>query len=217
MELLKIFKKNKYTSIKKRSRAKELGIEVKFLYDENDNGKYPDELVDIFISENKNDLFILLNCSECEDLDNICNAWDQKLLVLSNFGMNNLYKLKYNMVQLLICTEDNIDRHVEGSVNISRKIILNCQIDLNGNFLINDDDAVEIPFYMPEFNEVLNDKKLASELNNIIPNDDFNENSIFFKKYHKKNRSSNNLVYSMPEEVQKRFESWLNNYEDQKN
>ena len=45
MELLKIFKKNKYTSIKKRSRAKKLGIEVKFLYDENDNGKYPDELV----------------------------------------------------------------------------------------------------------------------------------------------------------------------------
>ena len=131
--------------------------------------------------------------------------------------MNNLYKLKYNMVQLLICTEDNIDRYVEGSVNISRKIILNCQIDLNGNFLINDDDAVEIPFYMPEFNEVLNDKKLASELNNIIPNDDFNENSIFFKKYHKKNRSSCSLVYSMPEEVQKRFESWLNNYEDQKN
>lgn len=217
MELLEIFDKNKYTSIKERSKAQELGVDVKYLYDENDNSVYPGELVDIFISDYKNDLFILLNCCCCENLNSICHLWDQKLLLLSNFGMNNLYKLKYNMVQILICTDDNVNRLVEGSVNISRKIILKCQIDSNGNYLINDDDAVEIPFYMPKFEEKLNDKQLASELNDIIPDANYEGNSVFFKQYTRKNRSHNSLVYSMPEEVQNRFESWLDKYEDQKN
>ena len=214
--LFKIFEKYNYTSIKEHSKAKEYGIEVRYLYDENDNTNYPDELMDIYISENKNDLFILLNCDYCEDMNNVCNVWDQKLLMLTNFGMNNLYKLKYNMVQLLICTGDNINRIIEGSVNISRKIILKCEKDENNSLYINEDEAVEIPFYMPEFKEILNDKELNVELNKIIPNNDLEENTIFFKQYQKKNRSNNNIVYSMTEEVQKRFESWLKKYEDQK-
>lgn len=219
-ELLRIFDENNYTSIKERSKAIELGIDVKFLYDENDDDNYPKELSDIYISENRNELFIILNCANLQtdtDINDVCNVWDQKLLLLSNFGMNNLYKLKYNMVQILICTDDNVNRLVEGSVNISRKIILKCQIDSNGNYLINDDDAVEIPFYMPKFEEKLNDKQLASELNDIIPDANYEGNSVFFKQYTRKNRSHNSLVYSMPEEVQNRFESWLDKYEDQKN
>ena len=215
-DLFKVFEKYNYTSIKEHSKAEEYGIEVRYLYDENDNTKYPDELMDIYISENKNDLFILLNCDYCEDMNNVCNVWDQKLLMLTNFGMNNLYKLKYNMVQLLICTGDNINRIIEGSVNISRKIILKCEKDENNSLYINEDEAVEIPFYMPEFKEILNDKELNVELNKIIPNNDLEENTIFFKQYQKKNRSNNNIVYSMTEEVQKRFESWLKKYEDQK-
>lgn len=214
-ELLEIFNEKHYISIKEKSIAQRFGIEVEYLYD---NEKYPNELFDIYISENKNELFIILNCIDLQaDISEICDDWDQKLLALSNFGMTDLYNLKYNMVQILICTEDNLDRIVEGSLNISRKIILKCQIDSNGNFLINDDEAVEIPFYMPRFKEMLKDEKLASELNAIIPDSSFDENSVFFKQYTRKNRAHNNLVFSMTDDVQKKFESWLEKYEDQKN
>ena len=211
-ELLSIFDENNYTSIKERSKAIELGIDVKFLYDENDDDNYPKELLDIYISENRNELFIILNCANLQadaDISEVCNAWDQKLLLLSNFGMTDLYKLKYNMVQILICTDDNIDRIVEGSVNISRKIILKCDEGDDGNFYINEVEAVEIPFYMPKFGEISNDNDRIMELKSIIPNEYDKINSSFFKTYQKNNRPNNNRAYYLPEEVQKRFESWL--------
>ena len=61
----------------------------------------PEELIGIYISEQRDDLFFLLN-GDKKDIKCLCEDWDNKIRVFSIMNNNSMEfkKLKYNIIQL---------------------------------------------------------------------------------------------------------------------
>ena len=94
------------------------------------------------------------------------------------FGSRNkelLGNLKYNAIQIILHENPIIDRSEEGSLNVTRKILLPCTFKGNGMIEIKDDEAVGIPFYLIPAGDFKVNEEFISQLNACLPVDERGE------------------------------------------
>lgn len=122
-------------------------------------------------------MFFVLDGREY-DLTELCKKWDQKISAFMTFGSKNkkvLRKLKYNAIQIILYENTIIDRSEEGSLNVTRKILLPCTFMRNGMTEIKDDEAVGIPFYLIPAGDFKVNEEFISQLNDCLPVDERGE------------------------------------------
>lgn len=135
MILQEEFRKNGYTDILKGDVASEYGINMEDIFDLDEK---PEELLGIFISEQKDDLFFLLDGDSME-INSLCDGWDNRIRVFAiiNKKASAIQKLRYNIVQLIVYSGDTPDKNREGNLSISRKIIIKGDMTDNGKNIVN--------------------------------------------------------------------------------
>ena len=146
MILQEEFRKNGYTDILKGDVASEYGINMEDIFDLDEK---PEELLGIFISEQKDDLFFLLYGDSME-INSLCDGWDNRIRVFAiiNKKASAIQKLRYNIVQLIVYSGDTPDKNREGNLSISRKIIIKGDMTDRNQIIIGDDEVIELPFHM---------------------------------------------------------------------
>ena len=131
----------------------------------------PEELIAIYISEDKDELFFLLNGITL-GTDYLCRKWDDKIRVLSivNRKSDSYIKIKYNVIQLIVCSNES-DRSRATDLSISRKIFINGDIDDDNRIDIDEDEEVELPFYDINSDKISLDVAKVDCLRNMLPKD----------------------------------------------
>ena len=158
MILQEEFRKNGYKDILVEDSAFEFEIDLEDIFDLNQK---PEELLSIFISEQRDELFFLLN-GDLKEINALCNEWDDRIRVFTiiNGRSEAIHKLKYNIVQLIVYSGDSPDKSREGNLLISRKIIIKGDMSDEEKILIDDKEAIELPF------------KQIRQLRQLLPEDE---------------------------------------------
>lgn len=148
MILQEEFKKSGYKDILVGDTASEYEIDLEDIFELNHK---PEELLSIFISEQRDELFFLLD-GDLEEIDSLCDCWDDRIRVFTiiNGKSKALHKLKYNIVQLIVYSEDTPDKSREGNLLISRKIIIKGDMADKEQIVIDDDEVIELPLLSSE-------------------------------------------------------------------
>lgn len=94
------FKKNGYKDILVGEIASEYKINLMDIFDLDQK---PEELFGIFISEQRDDLFFLLD-GDLMEINSLCDCWDDRIRVfmIINGKSKEIHKSKYNIVQLIV-------------------------------------------------------------------------------------------------------------------
>jgi len=131
----------------------------------------PEELIAIYISEDKDELFFLLN-GIAYKADYLCGKWDDLIRVLSivNRKSDSYSRMKYNVIQLIICSNDS-DKSKASDLSVSRKIFINGDIDDNNGIDINENEEVELPFYDIDSDKIILDVDKVNRLRKLLPED----------------------------------------------
>ena len=157
-------------------------INLEDLFDIDDK---PVELLGIYISQNRDELFFVLD-GNIMDINELCDTWDDRIRVFAIINGKNtdIHRLKYNIVQLIICSDDNPDKNREGNLLVSRKIILKGNMSDRNKIILDDDEAIELPFHMIPIKDFLPDEEQIGLLRRLLPEDE----SVFslLKRQHKK-------------------------------
>lgn len=167
MILQEEFKKNNYTDILKNDIAAQYDIDLEDIFELD---QVPKELLGIFISEQRDDLFFLLN-GDITEINFLCDQWDDRIRIftLLNGNSESFQKLKYNIVQLVIYTEDCMDKNREANLMISRKIIIKGKRNDKGQIEIDDEEAIELPFHMISPESYGPDVEKTNKLEHLLP------------------------------------------------
>lgn len=208
MILQEEFKKNGYTDILVGDTASEYEIDLEDIFELNHK---PEELLSIFISEQRDELFFLLD-GDLEEIDSLCDCWDDRIRVFTiiNGKSKALHKLKYNIVQLIVYSEDTPDKSIEGNLLISRKIIIKGDMADKEQIVIDDDEVIELPFHMIPVDAFTPDEEQMKQLSQLLPeNEDLLE--LLEKKRKKVNRKEKEGVLNKSFEVQdyEKIKEWL--------
>ena len=204
MTLQDLFDKYDYSNIEDDVNGEKTGLFMNYFYNEDD--KKPSELLGIYISKNKDELFVVLDGKERE-ISSLCKKWDALIRDFMIFGSEKreaLERLKYNAIQLVLFQDVIADRTEELSLNISRKIFLKCSIDETGKIFLDLDEELEIPFYLIQSEALEIDKNLVDELEECIPED--NSSLNFMNKMRKK---VNKNAKSFSQEEYDLIKEWL--------
>ncbi len=213
MLLQEFFTKSNYSNIIKKKDAVSYGLSVEMLYDEDE--KIPKELKCLYISKTCDELFFILDGREY-DLTELCEKWDRKISAFMTFGSKDkeiLRKLKYNAIQIILYDSPIVDRSEEGSLNVTRKILLPCIFSGNGMIEIQDDEAVGIPFYLIPTGDFKVNEELVSQLNDCLPEDErgeFEFLSLERKLVQKRVDDNNILKKNFIKEEYDKIKEWLN-------
>lgn len=137
-----------------------------------DAGDIPKELLGIYISKNKDELFFVLD-GEALEINELCDKWDDHIRVFTiiNGKDSIICTLKYNIVQLIIYSNGKPDKNREGNLFITRKIILKGDLSNRNQIVIGDDEAIELPFHMIPDNAISPSPELISALEDLLPKD----------------------------------------------
>lgn len=164
------FKKNGYTDILIGDNASGYEINLEDIFDLEQK---PEELLSIFISEQRDDLFFLLN-GDLMEINSLCDHWDDRIRVFTiiNGKLESIRKLKYNIVQLIVYSGDTPDKSREGNLLISRKIIIKGDMEDKNRIVIADDEAIELPFHMISADTFAPDVEQAKLLSQLLPKDE---------------------------------------------
>lgn len=208
MILQEEFKKSGYKDILVGDTASEYEIDLEDIFELNHK---PEELLSIFISEQRDELFFLLD-GDLEEIDSLCDCWDDRIRVFTiiNGKSKALHKLKYNIVQLIVYSEDTPDKSREGNLLISRKIIIKGDMADKEQIVIDDDEAIELPFHMIPVDAFAPDEEQMKQLSQLLPeNEDLLE--LLEKKRKKVNRKEKEGVLDKSFEVQdyEKIKEWL--------
>lgn len=208
MILQKEFKKSGYKDILVGDTASEYEIDLEDIFELNHK---PEELLSIFISEQRDELFFLLD-GDLEEIDSLCDCWDDRIRVFTiiNGKSKALHKLKYNIVQLIVYSEDTPDKSREGNLLISRKIIIKGDMADKEQIVIDDDEVIELPFHMIPVDAFAPDEEQMKQLSQLLPeNEDLLE--LLEKKRKKVNRKEKEGVLDKSFEVQdyEKIKDWL--------
>ena len=208
MILQEEFKKSGYKDILVGDTASEYEIDLEDFFELNHK---PEELLSIFISEQRDELFFLLD-GDLEEIDSLCDCWDDRIRVFTiiNGKSKALHKLKYNIVQLIVYSEDTPDKSREGNLLISRKIIIKGDMADKEQIVIDDDEAIELPFHMIPVDAFAPDEERMKQLSQLLPeNEDLLE--LLEKKRKKVNRKEKEGVLDKSFEVQdyEKIKEWL--------
>lgn len=139
------FKKSGYKDILIGDIACEYEINLEDIFDLDQK---PEALLSIFISAQRDELFFLLD-GDSAKIDSLCDYWDDRIRVFTiiNGKSKAIHKLKYNIVQLIVYSEGIPDRSRESNLLISRKIIIKGDMTDKDRIVIDDDEAIELPFH----------------------------------------------------------------------
>ena len=119
------FEKYKYKSLISEDKNENEKILMEMFYED---GKKPDELQQVYLSEKEDELFIILQMEPDMDAKKLSDKWDAKILAFINFGEDYgtdhawIEKKKYNITQIILHREKLQNKDLEKSVDISRKI-----------------------------------------------------------------------------------------------
>lgn len=213
MLLQEFFTKSNYSNIIKREDAVSYGLSVGMLYDEDE--KIPKEFKCLYISKTCDELFFILDGRE-GNLTELCEKWDRKISAFMTFGSKNkeiLRKLKYNAIQIILYENPAIDRSEEGSLNVTRKILLPCTFKENGMIEIKEEEAVEIPFYLIPAGDFKVNEEFVSQLNDCLPEDEGGKFEFLFserKLVQKRINANNVLKKNFINEEYDKIKEWLN-------
>ena len=176
------FKSNGYLNLLESANIIDDEINLEDLFDIDDK---PVELLGIYISQNRDELFFVLD-GNIMDINELCDTWDDRIRVFAIINGKNtdIHRLKYNIVQLIICSDDNPDKNREGNLLVSRKIILKGNMSDRNKIILDDDEAIELPFHMIPIKDFLPDEEQIGLLRRLLPEDE----SVFslLKRQHKK-------------------------------
>ena len=176
------FKSNWYLNLLDSANIIDDEINLEDLFDIDDK---PVELLGIYISQNRDELFFVLD-GNIMDINELCDTWDDRIRVFAIINGKNtdIHRLKYNIVQLIICSDDNPDKNREGNLLVSRKIILKGNMSDRNKIILDDDEAIELPFHMIPIKDFLPDEEQIGLLRRLLPEDE----SVFslLKRQHKK-------------------------------
>lgn len=208
MILQEEFKKSGYKDILVGDTASEYEIDLEDIFELNHK---PEELLSIFISEQRDELFFLLD-GDLEEIDSLCDCWDDRIRVFTiiNGKSKALHKLKYNIVQLIVYSEDTPDKSREGNLLISRKIIIKGDMADKEQIIIDDDEVIELPFHMIPVDAFAPDEEQMKQLSQLLPeNEDLLE--LLEKKRKKVSRKEKEGVLDKSFEVQdyEKIKEWL--------
>lgn len=158
-----------YQDILKKNAAAECGINLEDLFDLDD---IPGELLGIYISDLKDDLFFLLD-GDSMSIDGLTKQWDDRIRVFTiiNGKKEAIRRLKYNIVQLIVCSGEILDKSREADLYITRKIIIKGDLSDKSQIVIGDDEAIELPFHMIPAGAFTPDAEKCSQLNQLMPED----------------------------------------------
>lgn len=208
MILQKEFEKSGYNDLLVGDIASEYEIDLEDIFDLNQK---PEELLGIFISKQRDDLFFLLD-GDLMEIDDLCDYWDDRIRVFTiiNGKTKAFHKLKYNIVQLIVYSGDCPDKNREGNLYISRKIIIKGDMTDKEHIVIDDDEVIELPFHMISADAFAPDEERVKLLSQLIP-EDAELLVIMEKKQKKINRKEREGVLDKSFEVQdfKKIKEWL--------
>ena len=208
MILQEEFKTSGYKDILVGDTASEYEIDLEDIFELNHK---PEELLSIFISEQRDELFFLLD-GDLEEIDSLCDCWDDRIRVFTiiNGKSKALHKLKYNIVQLIVYSEDTPDKSREGNLLVSRKIIIKGDMADKEQIVIDDDEVIELPFHMIPVDAFAPDEEQMKQLSQLLPeNEDLLE--LLEKKRKKVNKKEKEGVLDKSFEVQdyEKIKEWL--------
>lgn len=164
------FKKHGYTDLLQVLDSSEYGFNLSDLYEPE---KKPTELLGIFISVERDDLFFLLD-GDYMDINDLCKAWDNRIRVFTFINGRSpvVEKFKFNIVQLIVYPGDTPDKTSECNLMMSRKIIIEGDLSDKGRIEIADDEAIELPFRMISADMFIPDSAKKETLEQLIPDDE---------------------------------------------
>ena len=208
MILQEEFKKSGYKDILVGNIASEYGINLEDLFDLNQK---PEELLCIFISEQRDDLFFLLD-GDLMEINTLCDRWDDRIRVfmIINGKAKAIHKLKYNIVQLIVYSKENLDKNREGNLLISRKILIKGDMTDKNQIVIDDDEVIELPFHMIPTDAFAPDVEQMKRLSQLLPKDE-GLLALMEKKRKRVNRKEREGVLDKSFEVQdyEQIKEWL--------
>ena len=209
------FRNNQYTDLlleydpaRQEECASEYGFYLEDLFDP---GKEPSELLGIFISDRRDELFLLLN-GDALELDALCTKWDNRIrtFTIMNGRSEAVKKLKYNIVQLIVLSNTKPKTRQEGNLQMSRKIILEGDPKDPTRVLIKKEDVIELPFHMIPPGSFSVDPVLQQSLRELLPkNDDLFRSMTEEKKKVSKKNNGSELPKSLDTEEFKKIGEWL--------
>lgn len=213
MILQEEFKDSRYKDLLIGDTASKYKISLENFFDTDNK---PEELLSIFISEQRDELFFLLdgdinNSGKGNHLCKLCNDWDNRIRVFTiiNGKTENIHKLKYNIVQLVVYSGDEPDKAIEANLSITRKIIIKGDMTDKNRIVIDDDEAIELPFHMFPEDVFEPDQKQIEELSRLLPKDE-NLLELLEKKTEKKRRTDKYpLVKSFKIQDYEKIKEWL--------
>lgn len=208
MILQEEFKKNGYKDILVGDIASEYEINLEDVFDIEHK---PESLLSIFISDQKDELFFLLD-GDLEKIDSLCDYWDGRIRVfmIINGKSKAIHKLKYNIVQLIVYSEGTPDRSRESNLLISRKIIIKGDMTDKDRIVIDDDEVIELPFHMIPTDAFAPDAEQMKRLSQLLPEDE-GLLAIMEKKRKRVNRNKREGVSdkSFGEQDYEKIKRWL--------
>ena len=208
MILQEEFKKSGYKDILVGNIASEYGINLEDLFDLNQK---PEELLCIFISEQRDDLFFLLD-GDLMEINTLCDRWDDRIRVfmIINGKAKAIHKLKYNIVQLIVYSKETLDKSREGNLLISRKILIKGDMTDKNQIVIDDDEVIELPFHMIPTDAFAPDVEQMKRLSQLLPKDE-GLLALMEKKRKRVNRKEREGVLDKSFEVQdyEQIKEWL--------
>lgn len=208
MILQEEFKKSGYKDILVGNMASEYGINLEDLFDLDQK---PEELLCIFISEQRDDLFFLLD-GDLMEINTLCDRWDDRIRVfmIINGKAKAIHKLKYNIVQLIVYSKENLDKSQEGNLLISRKILIKGDMTDKNQIVIDDDEVIELPFHMIPTDAFAPDVEQMKRLSQLLPKDE-GLLALMEKKRKRVNRKEREGVLDKSFEVQdyEQIKEWL--------
>lgn len=208
MILQEEFKKSGYKDILVGNMASEYGINLEDLFDLDQK---PEELLCIFISEQRDDLFFLLD-GDLMEINTLCDRWDDRIRVfmIINGKAKAIHKLKYNIVQLIVYSKENLDKNREGNLLISRKILIKGDMTDKNQIVIDDEEVIELPFHMIPTDAFAPDVEQMKRLSQLLPKDE-GLLALMEKKRKRVNRKEREGVLDKSFEVQdyEQIKEWL--------
>ena len=206
MILQEEFRNNGYLNFLDESVAAQFGIDLEDIFEEK-----PNELLSIYISNQGDELFFLLDGDQM-NINSLCDRWDDRIRVFTILNGSNeaVKKLKYNIVQLIVYSGDAPDKNREGNLMITRKIIIKGNVVDRSCVEIDDNEAIELPFHMIPADAFAPDEEQEKRLNQLIPEDAAVLESAK-KQVTRRNRIEHNgvLIKSMNKEDFDKIRGWL--------
>ena len=208
MILQEEFKKSGYKDILVGNIASEYRINLEDLFDLDQK---PEELLCIFISKQRDDLFFLLD-GDLMEINTLCDRWDDRIRVfmIINGKAEMIHKLKYNVVQLIVYSKEILDESREGNLLISMKILIKGDMTDKNQIVIDDDEVIELPFHMIPTDAFAPDTEQMKRLSQLLPEDE-GLLALMEKKRKRVNRKEREGVLDKSFEVQdyEQIKEWL--------